>query len=195
MADPKIYSYDNLPEDAVVATGKANYAPINEAQIYQVELNKVELRDNTYPGATDKYQLVFEFAIVDEGEFYGRRLWKNAALSLKPTGKKGPTFLYKIVTKILRTELSWDDCASYAPDGNIKALMANLIELCGKQLRVSIENTKKDDGSIKSSIKTFYEAEKDLPAFDQEKSTAMGEKYKNAPDGSEDVKVGEPLPF
>ena len=199
MAEGKTYTLDNLP-DVPVYTGKATeYDPIYDGEIYQAELLKVELRDklaiyvDPAHGENGKYNISFEFAILNDGEFYGRRLWSTASLSLKPEGKIGPTVLYKIVTKMLKSELTWDDCASYAP--TIKILMGNLEELVGRQIKLAIENVKKDDGKIKSTIKTFSEVKTDLPAFDAERSKKIGEDARAKKAATEEVVIKEPLPF
>lgn len=45
----KVFDINNLPSDAVVSTGQSgNYAPIDDSQIYQVEVSKIELRQNPF---------------------------------------------------------------------------------------------------------------------------------------------------
>lgn len=164
--DQKSYTLDDLPQDAVVNTGQAKeYAPIDPSEMYQVEISKVELRDNPYyrPDAENpeergsKYQISFEFTILNEGEFTGRKLWRKTSLSLMPMTRKGePSILYKIVTSALNRSMDWDECSAYATD--IKYLMHNLNDMVvGKQVKVAIENvTNPETKKVKSNIKAFY---------------------------------------
>lgn len=164
--DQKSYTLDDLPQDAVVNTGQAKeYAPIDPFEMYQVEITKVELRDNPYyrPDAEkpeergSKYQISFEFTILNEGEFAGRKLWRKTSLSLMPMTRKGePSILYKIVAAALNRSMDWDECSAYATD--IKYLMNNLNDMVvGKQVKVAIENvTNPETKKVKSNIKAFY---------------------------------------
>lgn len=178
----KVFDINNLPSDAVVSTGQSgNYAPIDDSQIYQVEVSKIELRQNPFwhevpENASDeekfqagnKYQFNFTFTILDEGEFRGRKLWATTSLALKPTTKGGkgePTILFKIVTKVMNTLFNWDDCQSFAPD--LKTLFQNLLDnVLNKQLKVSVENTlNPDTKKTKTKIKTFYTIKDEMPTY------------------------------
>lgn len=178
----KVFDINNLPADAEVSTGQGGtYATIDDSQIYQVEVSKIDFRQNPFyiappENATqeqifqagNKYQFNFTFTILDEGEFRGRKLWSTTSLALKPTTKGGkgePTILFKIVTKVMNTLFNWDDCASFAPD--TKTLFENLnSNVLGKQLKVSIENTlNPDTKKTKTKIKTYYSAKETLETY------------------------------
>lgn len=173
------FSLENFPEDAIALTGQTKvYSPIDAGEIYQVQLTNVTFKQNPYWKPADltkgekenilsKYQLSFEFSIINEGPFYGRKLWDNAYLSLKPTtkgGKGGPTKLYKILSKALKMNMDGQACTDFSPDA--KTLFANVLKHAkDKQLRVSIENTEKD-GKVRSKIVAYNEAKDSLPPFD-----------------------------
>lgn len=187
--EPKTYDLESIPDDAVTNSGRqVDFTPLDPVQFYQVEVVKAELRDNPYYNEREtdpakkgsKYQIAFEFAILNDGEFYGRRLWKNTSLAFMPTTKRGePSILYKIINSALDMKLDWDGCASFAPD--TKTLMKNIAEqVLGSQLIVSIENVENPDSKkISSKISSYNPAKKKLTGFSQEKSSELGKKYKD----------------
>jgi hypothetical protein len=192
----KSYDLDSLPEDLEVnASQSVEYAPIDPSEMYQVEIVKIEAREtpSTWKDTTDKYRLSFEFAILNDGENYGRRLWSNAALAMKPARDKyEATTLYKIVTAALNSPFDWDACASFAAN-----LSENLKEtILGKQIKVAIENVvNPETGKTKSKIKTYYPIKTKLPKFDQEKSKKIGEEKKAQAQAKEAaVSKEDPLP-
>ena len=188
MAETKIYNADNIPDDAEVFTGQSiEFAPIDPSETYTVEIIKADLQDNFYykHQETDKskqgskYVIGFEFAILDDGDFYGRRLWSSPSLALKPITKKGsPTILYKIVNSALKLNMSWEDCSAFAPD--TKGLFKHLQEdVVGKQIKIAIENvTNPDSKKTRSKITSYSPVKKELPKFDAEKAKAIGEANK-----------------
>lgn len=178
--EDRVISGDDLP-DATVDTGKSKeYAPIDPDETYQVEVLKCEVKEVPEKFLREdevgpKYSLSFTYAIIDEGGFYGRRIWDNTSLSLKPTTKNGKgeaTKLYKIISTVMGVKFDWDQCASFAP--NLKVLYKNIEkEVVGKQMRVDIENVEDPTGKIKTKVKTYKSAKKMLPPFDEEKSKAI----------------------
>lgn len=185
MKDEKVFTADNLPSDAEVFTGQSlPYDPIDDSETYTVQVLKADLKTNPFYKPDDpdpkkrgsKYNISFEFAILDDGEFYGRRLWANTSLALKPTTQKGvPTILYKVISKAIKKELSWDDCGAFAPD--IAGLYKHLQEeVVGKQLKVAIENiVNPDTQKTRAKITSYSQVKTELPEFDTEKSKALGE--------------------
>lgn len=179
----KVYDLNALPKDAEVFTGKMpDFDPLDENETYQVEVFKLELRDNPYYKPEEngsKYRFTIELAVLNEGDFYGRRLWVDTAPSLKPLTKRGaggPTILHKLVQVCTGKELSWDECTEYGRD--LKTLYENLNkDLLHHQIKVDVENVKDEaTGKVKKSrVKTFKVAKAQLPPFDAEKSKAIGE--------------------
>jgi len=193
-----VYTEENLPEDFEVFTGKSTkveYTPIEE-NVYQFEIYKISLKNNRYyeldPDKNSKYVFEFEFVIVDECKYYGRRLWDKVYPSLKPEGKQGPPRLYKIVTKAMKKELDWEGCAKFAEGG--ATFMENLNKyVLGKQIKIAVVNNTGKDEKVWSNIGTYMNADKKLPAFDPEKVTAITSKFENETK-SEDVDP-EDIPF
>lgn len=171
MANDQVFDIDNLPDDVEVYTQKPEeFKPLDTGEIYQVYVDKVELKLNNFykPEEEDpkkrgnKYQLNIEMTVLNDGEYLGRKIWDNTSLSLKPDGKKGPSKLFKIVSRCLGTEMDWDECAAFAPDA--KTLLRNLNEVCvGKQLRVSIENKQSSTGKIHSRPVVYSMIRKEMP--------------------------------
>lgn len=173
MGNDRTYDVNNLPDDAEIYTGQQKeFAPIDSGEIYQVLVEKIELKDNMFykPEEEDpakrgqKYTLSIQLMILNEGEFQGRKLWDNASLALKPTTKQGkPTKLFKIVTKAMKTEFDWDMCAAFATD--IKTLYKNLQEnVVGEQVRVSIESiTHPETHKVRTKVVSYNEIKAELP--------------------------------
>ncbi|MEK6885131.1 MAG: hypothetical protein AABY22_36205 [Nanoarchaeota archaeon] len=183
--EDKIYTADNLPDDFNVSSDKpTEFSPIDPSEIYTIQVLKADTRDNKWykPEEKDlskrgeKYQFNFEFAILDDGDFYGRRLWKSTGTYFKPEGKKGPTILYKIITCAIKKLMTWEECYTFNLDSKtfVENIQSNVV---GKQLKVAIENITKN-GKTYSKITTFNMVKKELPPFDQEKSKQKGEELK-----------------
>lgn len=196
--EDKVFDLDNIPDDAQVSTKKKEFDPIDPSQIYQVEVSYVQLKENPFYRADEKdptkmqskYQFSFEFTILNEGEFYGRRMWDATGMSFNPGGKRGPTKLYKIVMAALKKEFDWDECDAYAPD--TKTFLENLlVNVKGKQVKVGVESIKKDDGGVRTKITAYHQAKEELPAYDPKNSATEVDKKIAA---GEEIKE-EDLPF
>jgi hypothetical protein len=192
MIDKQTFTADNLPEDFNVNSAQVKeFDPIDATETYTVEVIKAEVRSNPYyrPDEKDpakqgsKYQFSFEFAILDDGEFYGRRLWDTTGTAFKPDSKKGATKLYRIVMAAMQTAMDWDACASFNPD--TVTFVKNLqTEVVGKQLKVGLENTvSKTNGKTYSKIRVYNPIKKALPKFDQQKATELSEKIERKKKG------------
>jgi len=173
MPEDKVFTPETLPEDFTPSTGKSvSYDPL-PADIYQVEIANISIKENPFyksgEPAFRKYQASVEMVVIDEGEFYGRRLWKNMSPSVKPPykGKRG-TFLYSFVCAAREAaSLTWDECDTFASSG--KELYENLKTLEKKQIRVSVELVAREDGTNKNNISGFMVVKKQLPIFDETK--------------------------
>lgn len=171
----KSFDLDSLPTDFSVNTGQSIvYEPL-KAGVYQVEILKVEIKENFFykPNEKDpskrgnKYQVSPTFVVLNPGENYGRRLWDNMAPVIKPSGKRGATKLYKMVTSALNSEMSWDDCEGFASDNTKFA--ENLKGLIGKQLQVTVEVATSESGKKRNKIISYFPVDTNLPKFDETK--------------------------
>ena len=176
------YDLDTLPEDAEIFVGQTKeYDPVDPSETYTVQIVKAQLRDNPWhkPDAPDpkdrgsKYQFSFEFVILDEGEFYGRRLWDNTSPAFKPAGARQATKLYKIVSNALKREFDLQECFEYAPD--MKTFVKNLEdEVVGTQLKVAIENsTNVNTGKIRTKVSTYNPVKTELEPYSADKARKL----------------------
>lgn len=198
MTDDKTYTLENLPADAEVFVSQPKeFEPLDPAETYQVQINKIELKDNPFykPNEEDpskkgvKYQLSFEFVVLDLDEkAFGRRIWDTTSLAFKPETKKGPTKLYKIVMAALKQNMNWDECAAFAP--TTLMFMQNLQEqVLGKQIRVAIENrTNPDTKKTRSKVVTYSPIKKELPKWEpKEKNNVEQEAPKTETVADDDI--------
>lgn len=175
------YDLDSMPDDVddFLSTGKSKeFAPL-EDDTYQVQITEAKLQQNKFWKSPteeerkqgkgfDKYVFSFTFVILTEGEFRGRRIWDNAGLSFKPTtkrGQAGPTKLYKIISKAMKIEFDWDEVTAFAPDS--RTLYRNILqEVVGRQIRVTVENTKNvETGKTKTKVVSYSSAKTDLMPY------------------------------
>lgn len=158
----KSFGLDDIPEDAKVYTSENSFEPVEE-DTYQAILDKAELKQNIFykegaPGS--KYQFSFTFKILNN-DHEGRLVWENAGLSLKPMTNKGPTKLYKLVTKILGNEMSWEECGEFAPD--VRTLYQNILtKLVGRQIVITTENVPTKTGKVRTKIVAYKTPKQDL---------------------------------
>lgn len=180
MTDDTVFTTENIPDDAEFFNKKPEFKPIDPAEIYQVQIVKIELKTNSFyrEKETDpskqgsKYQFSFEFAILNDGEFRGRRLWDNTGLAFKPESKKGPTKLFKIVVAALNKVMTWDDVSVFAPD--LKTFYQNLLkDILNKQVRVGVENVMSPEtNKIKTKIRVYNPVKEELPPIENVQSDA-----------------------
>jgi len=170
-SESKGYDLDHLPDDFKGdATEKKVYPPL-PADVYQVEILAIEIKDNIFYDPTDpksdpvdKYTTSVTLVVIEDGKFYGRQLWDNFSSRVKPTGKKGPTKTYKFVTAVLDSAMDWTAC-----EGFVSEFGKNMKNFIGKQLRITVEVGAKEDGTPKNKIASYMVVKSELPAFDKRK--------------------------
>jgi len=143
---PETREYELLPKD-----------------VYQVEL--LDIENKTEPGyQTSELEdkLVFVFAVIEDGENYGRRQWKNCTTKLSKF--KGGSNLYKTLVG-LNGGKEFTDAQVASPETIASDDVLNA--LIGKQVRLSIgiveKQTKK--GEFKNVIESFLPIKSKLPAY------------------------------
>lgn len=127
-----------LPNDyKLQSPGKGNFEPIPQ-DMYQCVIRKIELKKDqpVYQSTEVEDVLEFEFEVVEDGQYKGRRLWKKVrpimSAGWSKAGKSGsPSWLYKLFCAVNNIQLSDDEA---------KATDANTINgMIGKQVRLSVK--------------------------------------------------------
>ena len=133
--------------------------------VYQVEVLDIELKEGTkYQSDEKQTQLVFTFVLIEEGEHYGRRMWQYASQTLSKF--KGGSNLYKTIVGLNGgVQLTDEQCSNIDVTCSDEALNA----LIGKQVRLSIGDKAKQDGTLKNIIESYLPIKEELPAFDATK--------------------------
>ena len=162
-----------LAEDFSLRDGSdLTFDPLPPGQ-YHVQVEDVAMRkvDQSKFGKEPEDKLTITFRIVDEGQFYGRKLWSKdftPMLSLKSK-------LYEsgIVPVLLGRPLTQDDI------DNAKAKLnpAFWNGCIGKNMLVMVvqKPSKSEPGKMVNMIVSYFATDKDFPPFDQakiQKSTA-----------------------
>lgn len=135
------------------------YDPI-PADVYQVELVDITLKTAlSYDKTRDEKVMDFQFTLLEgkdgEKELRGRNVWRNFVPTFFYSGRKGDNVAMQIAQAFIGRKLTMEDVNWSAKEWN---------SLIGKQCRVVIENTTKDDKTY-SNIKSFLPARGVLPAL------------------------------
>jgi len=133
--------------------------------LYHTGLLDVEYKEQKAWGSEEMEPvLVFTFVVIAEGEHYGRRLWQYAKPKLSKF--KGGSNLYKVLVGLNGgAQLTDEQCAVPEVTCSDEALNA----LIGKQVRLSVSQKAKQDGSLKNVIDSYLPAKEVLPTFEAEK--------------------------
>lgn len=127
--------------------------------LYQCELIDIVLKDGTsYEGQPEK-QLAFTWAVLKEGENYGRYIWQNANTKFVPGSK--PSNLYRIITLIEGKQFTEEECADSANWLNAEYMN----KLIGVQRMLVVGQKPKQNGDMKNTVDSMLPVEAKLPAF------------------------------
>lgn len=128
--------------------------------IYQCELTDIELKDSTnFDGEAEK-QYSFEFTVIEEGDYYGRKLWGNA--SQKFVGGSKPSNLFKIISGVVGKDFTKDESRTaheWLNPGYFNALI-------GRQNLLAVSQKEKTSGGKKNVIDSILPVKEALPAYD-----------------------------
>lgn len=135
--------------------------------IYQMEILDIEQREEkAYQSEETEPRLNFTFVCIQEGDAYGRRLWKSVPIKL--VGGSKQSGLYQIISAVNKGEgLSAEECKRLSNDKG--ALVGLLNTMIGTQVRLVVSKKPKQDGTLKNAIDSMLPKEVDLPAFDKDK--------------------------
>lgn len=189
-----------MPIDSVSpslpSANKKSFPPI-KAGLYTVQVWDIkEILKAPYNAPLDAEKNVpfytFEFTILNEGEFRGRRLWKDVkpVAPIPPLGGRRSAKMWEIVSAIEGHPFTYEEGKHYAKD-NVNALI-------GRQLNVFVmQKPPKANGKIYNDINAFTSCDKELPLYTKEEAEAKrAELQASAPAGAvtEDINVAD-IPF
>ena len=159
--------------------------------IYQVFIEDVSLVKGTaYKSNKEVWQLVFRFRVLDDGEFYGRRLWRrvNPVISAGGANKKPANFnlIYEAVYK--RTP--YQDQLT-----NITGEVIN--NFIGRQLRIAVRKTVDDTGKPVNRIDSYLPVKNEFPLPEDWKKPETEEIIEEGADYDleERIKEEQDIPF
>lgn len=155
---------------SVSGSSAKEFAPM-PVDVYQFELLDVEAKEGLKWGSEEtETKLSFTFVCVEEGQYYGRRVWRNS--NTKFVGGTKPSNLYTIVTGITQRQFSKEECANAE---NV-ITMDFLNSLIGTQMRLSIgQSVSPTNGKTYNSIQAYLPVKQQLPAFDASKQPVKAE--------------------
>lgn len=162
----------NTKLEPIMPSADGVFEPLPE-DVYQFELIDIDTKEGKkYMSEEMETQLVFTFAIVEDGNWYGRRQWVYA--SQKLSSYKDGSKLYNLLKVVMGREITKEEEAN--PASLINPDFLNT--LMGEQVRMTVVQYDKKDGSKGNKVKGFLPVKEKLPAFDKEKSKEMAEKRK-----------------
>jgi hypothetical protein len=177
--------------------------PVMPEDVYQVQITDITAEQSEYKGEK-KDVFKFEFTIIEDGPYYGRKLWKKGTQTAPIPYSSGKNPLtWKVASAVLKHPLTEDEGKSFSA--------ADMNGLIGEQLRVGVVVTPPKDGKQYNNAESFFGIKAELPAFDESKvkkddggkpapltpaeivAKASGGKFtpKLASDQAEDVEFGE----
>lgn len=156
---------------------KTEFETIPE-DVYQVQITDIKEKLKApyqAPAGTEATEPFygFEFTILDEGKFRGRKLWKDVkpVLPFAKPGSKEP-WLHKIIAAVHGKALTFAEAESYGVE--------QLNALIGKQLRVLVKNSPpKADGKVFSNLESVMHTKNQMPAWEpksEKKESTIGKR-------------------
>lgn len=148
-----------------VAGAKAKEFELLPKDVYQVELQDVEVKEQTKYQSTETQEVLnFTFVVIEDGKYYGRKIWQTCS-QVMANGKKQSN-LYKVMAALEGREFTVEECVDPA-FLNDEAFMNGQV---GKQLRLTIgQKVGEQSGKMKNFIDSFLPVKTLLPKFDKTK--------------------------
>jgi hypothetical protein len=157
-----------LPNDFVLPKPQAKeYLPF-PADIYQCEITDIEYKvePNRYkkePSDPDMKQLMnFEFTIIEDGPYYGRKVWvKMTPIAPLPSKNNKPSWIWRIASALAGHPITKEEGEKYTT--------ADINGFIHRQIRVNIVQALGKDGKTYNNADGFLPAKVQLPPFDEAK--------------------------
>jgi hypothetical protein len=149
-----------LSKDVELKTPEKKDWPLIPEDVYQVEITDLTAEESDYMGQK-KEVFKFEFTIIEDGEHYGRKLWKRGSRVSPIPYKNGKNPLtWRVASAVAKHALTEEEGKAYIID--------DMNALIGKQLRVTVSVTEpKPDGKQYNNVDSFLPAKGNAPAFDE----------------------------
>ena len=135
---------------------------------YEVEITKMEFKENqpVYQKEGEfEDKLNFEFTIVEESEFKGRKMWQETRIVMS-AGSKGysPSWLYKLFCAVNRANLTDEEAKGVAA--------SDINDMLNKRVRLVVKTEPNRKGEMKNKIKDMlpvknYSTNNTLPQVDK----------------------------
>lgn len=140
-----------IPEDYKIPVQEKPVYELLPDDTYEVEISKIDLRvDQPIYMKPDEVEdkFNFEFVILDEGEFKGRKQWKEVR-TVMSAGSDGydPSWLYKIFCAVNNVKLTDDDAQTVSVN--------SINDMIGKRVRVVIVQKINKKGVMVNNIANF----------------------------------------
>jgi hypothetical protein len=159
-----------LPPEMELQDPKAKDWPLIPADVYHTEITNIEYKeiDNRWkkePTDPDKKQIMnFEFTIIEEGPYYGRKMWKQMA-PIKPyppqqSGKE--SWVYRLASAMAGHAITRGEADKYGT--------SDINDFYHRQVRITVSETApKDNGKRYNNLDSFLSTKQQLPPFDVNK--------------------------
>lgn len=162
----------------VEGTAKKEYELLPK-DVYQVQLEDIELKEQQkYQSLEMQEVLNFTFVVIEEGKYYGRKIWQTC--SQKMAGGQKQSNLYKVLSALEGREFTIDECINPSFLNDVDFMNGQI----GKQLRLTIgQKVGEQTGKMKNFIDSFLPVKTKLPAYNKEQrpSEATGEVQEEIP--------------
>ncbi len=135
--------------------------PVIPEDVYQVQITDLTAEQSEFNGQK-KDVFKFEFTIIEDGPYYGRKLWKQGVqtVPIPYTSGKNP-LTWKVASAVAKHPLTEEEGKQYTA--------AHMNALIGKQIRIGVTVTPPKDGKQYNNAESFLMAKVLLPAFDESK--------------------------
>jgi hypothetical protein len=150
-----------IPLDIEIKVPEKKVWPVLPDDTYQVEISDITPEVSEYNGE-QKDVFNFEFTVIEEGEYYGRKLWKRVSRTAPiPSKNNKHPISWKIASAVKRHSLTEEEGMAFGVSG--------FNSLIGKQLRIGVTSTPPKDGKQYNNIESYFMVKQELPPFDESK--------------------------
>lgn len=136
-----------IPDSYSIPVGQKKEFDLLPEDVYQVQITKLDLKEDEPIYQSDEVEdkFAFEFTIVEDGQYKGRKLWLDVRTAMNPAFSGGnPSWLYKLFCAVNNVVLG---------DEESKSVTATSInDMLGKQLRLTVKQKMNQVGKMKNKI-------------------------------------------